>query len=248
MVKYLKFHFLRAIESKKLILTIILLIVIGISGLVLHEFFFSSIENPKLAMLSMFNSYTQFFYLVLAYVIVSNFSDDIQSGAMTLFRYMGISETKVICSKLIYFVLLCLPLVDIIVLFATFMYGCDDVNFIFRALVVLDLSLVQVILLACVVSLFARKTSYATIFVYGLFLCFNVINLMGCGLTNQADSNSISTYFVQVASNQVASVPPTWDWIAECSSEQLFSYSVLVSTTWILLLFITTLIKAKRMK
>ena len=127
-----------------------------------------------------------------------------------------------------------------------FFFGVRDPDFVFKVLLVLDLGLIQVILLACVLSLFIKKTSYATIVMYGLFLCLNIINLMGCGLTNQADSNSISTRFVQVSSGIVAALPPTWDGIVACTTEQLFHYSLLVSGTWILLLFIKTLAKAKR--
>ena len=246
MVKYLKFHFLRAIESKKLILTVGLLMIIGVAGFAMCEFFYSPVEDPMIGTLSMFNSFTQFFYLILAYVIVSNFSDDVQSGAMTLFRYMGISSVNVVVAKLIYCVLVFLPIADVFILVASAVYGCEDVEYIWKLLLILDLCIVQVILICCTVSLFVKKTSFATIVTYGLFICLNVFNAFACGLTNQADSNSLSTYYVDVISNKASQRPNSWDFIVSCNTEQLFTYTVLVSLSWIVVLLTAALVKAKR--
>ncbi len=235
MSKLIKFQFMRAFESKRLILSIGLLLLTAITGFVLCEVFYSPLEDSRLGILSLFNSFTQFFYLIFAYILVSLFADDIQSGSIILFRYMGFGTSSVVLSKIIYCLVLFIPIVDLAVVIGAFIYQCNNFEFLIKVLLVLDLSIIQVLLLACFLSQLIKKTNIATIVMYGCFLCFNIVNIFAYGLTNQADSNSLTTYFVASLSDSLRN-QPKWESVVDLTNDQLFFYSVLVNIFWILLL------------
>ena len=247
MSSFLKFQFLRAIESKKLFLTLGLIALISIGGFAMTAAFYPDLDDWRIGTCSMFNAFTQFFYLVLAYVLISLFTDDAQSGANVLFRYMGYGGIKVVLSKMLYCLVIFLPITDLIMIVSAVAYGCDDFEYIGRLVLLLDISIIQVIMIASTISSFFKKTSTATILMYGNYLFFDIVNLLGYGVTNQADGNSMTSYYVSVVSGCPMN-QPSWKAIGDYSNDQLFMFSILLNIFWILLLFITTLIKAKRMK
>lgn len=196
MIKLLKFHMLRLLDSRKIYLILFLIIIIALSGVILNEVFYSEISNFKTVILSLYNSFTQFFFLIFSYVLVSYFADDIQRGCDVLFSYIGISSIKFIFSKMIIIFLVCCLFIDSIFAIVALIYRCNDANYLIRVIGLLDLCIAQVVALACALSVLIKNTTYASATMYGIFLVSNIVNLIGFGLGNQADGNSLSSYVV----------------------------------------------------
>lgn len=237
MIRLIRFQFQRSIVSKKLVLSFVLLLLIAIAGVVLCEAFYSPLDNSRIGLLSLFNSFTQFFYLVFAFLLVSMFADDIQSGSIILLRYMGYSESAVTTSKLLFSLILFLPSVDVLVLVGALVYSCQDASFILTLITLLDLSVVQVVLTACFFSRLIKRTNIATLVMYGWFICSNILNLFLSGLINQADGNSITTYCVTIASG-MGKEQPYWSHVCELANEELFFTAVICNLVWIALLLL----------
>lgn len=71
-------------------------------------------------------------------------------------------------------------------------YRHNDIEYLILMLVTINLTLIFTVLFSIVLSLIFKKTMVATLIGYGLFIIFNIVNLVGLGLTNPADNNSIS--------------------------------------------------------
>lgn len=235
MTELVKFQFKRALESKKIILTLGLMLLILIASYALWRVYYMPLGESRYSVLTLYLVFTQFFYLVFAYLLVSVFADDIKSGAVVLFGYMGYGCLAIVLSKIIYCLVLFIPLTDLILVVWATANGCHDLGFLGEVIALLDLCIIQVVLLASFLSLIIKKTNIATIVMYGIYLCFNVINLLFNGLTNQADSNSLSTYTIQILSGMQRS-QPLWHGIEDLSNDQLFIDSILINTFWIVLM------------
>ena len=245
MGKLVRFQFSRAIESRKLILSCMLVFVITAVGLAFCKVYYMPLADPRHGMYAMFLSFTQFFYLAFGYVLISLFCDDYQSGSIELFKYLGYSANSIIVVKIIYFLVSMIPLFDFIVLLGALVFACVDVAFVLKLIILLDLCIIQVMLIACALSVFIRKTSTATIIMYGLFLALNILNLAGFGLTNQADSNSLSSFTMSITSG-IQRYQPLWHGVENLNGDQLYFYSILINVVWIIFLLALCFYKERK--
>ena len=179
-----------------LFLTLSLIFLIGILGYILNVVFYSKVSNPRLSMLSLYNSYTQFSYLMLVYVFVYTFANDFSKGINIFMEQIGYSVKKVISAKVLVLSIIIIPLVDVIFLVMNFVYGNTDFKYLLLLILIVDLGLIFIISLSIVLSLFLKKTMPATLTLYGLYIIFNILNLFLYGATNPADGNSFSTYIL----------------------------------------------------
>ena len=79
-MKILKFELKRMIRSRVLQLSITLLMLISVLAVILYNIYYADIDDSRYLLLSLYNSFTQFTYLVLAFVFVSVFCKDFQNG------------------------------------------------------------------------------------------------------------------------------------------------------------------------
>ena len=194
MNKLLIFEYKRIKKTKTLYLVWILCIVIAVLGMILNEVFNGGNAAPAQKMLSIFNSYTQFSYLILGFLFVSTFTKDNSNGVSFFYKQLGYTyKTQYICKSVVLF-LCTVPLINIITLICNFIYKNTDWKYLITMLISITLSHIYIILLASLVSLCFKTTLKTVLIFYGLFVIFNILNIFGLGLINPADGNSITTY------------------------------------------------------
>ncbi len=191
-----KFELKRMIRSNVLQLSIILMVMISVLGIILHNIYYSSVGDSRYLLLSLYNSFTQFTYLVLAFVIVSVFCKDFQTGVYKWYEQLGVSFNKVTKAKFLSLLVTILPIVNIVLLTANIFSGNKDVNYFLTILGCANLNMIYIVAVAFFLSVVFRKTIVSTLVMYGVYILFNALNLWGFGLLNPTDANSISSYYL----------------------------------------------------
>ena len=92
MLKLLKFEFKRLWKTKALVLLWILCVAIAVMGAVLNNFFYDGIDDSYRKLLSIFNAYTQFSYLILGFLFVTVFTRDNTNGIVNFYKQIGFSQ------------------------------------------------------------------------------------------------------------------------------------------------------------
>lgn len=192
MKNLISFQIKRMWNSKSLILLPILLIAIGLSGIFLTGVFYSNDASAKVKLLCVYNSYSQFTFLFLIYLFVSTFSSDFKNGIYSFMNQVGYSKRKCFLSKAVILLTMSTLITDIFIIFANFLFDNNDYEYLGIMLISINLTLIFTVLFAMLLSLLVRKTMPATLIGYGLFVAMDILNFVGYGLTNPADSNSIS--------------------------------------------------------
>ena len=241
MIKLLHFEFKRFIHSKRIILIIFLLLLIGLSGVALCHAFYSPLQEPKIGLLSLFNSYTQFTFLVLAFLFARYFARDLEDGSMILFVYLGFSKNKILFAKFLLLVIVVLPVIDITMAGGYCFYGCNDIAYLGEVLLLLNLCVLSIVSCALFFSSIFKKASITAIAMYAYFLICNVLNLFCFGLANQADGNSITTY-VAAKTSGIINSHPSLSQISSPFVENIDIFSVLINVLWVAIFIIATLI------
>ena len=199
------FQGIRMRNNRTLFLLPILLIIIGISGIFLGNLFGGSAATPKTRLLSLYNAYLQFTFLFLLYVFVSTFAKDFSNGTYTYMKQIGYSMTKCLVSKSVILVLCSFFVIDIFMIISSFVFHNTDFEFLVLMLFSINLAIIFIIFFAMVLSLTIRKTMPATLTGYGMFILLNIVNLVGYGITNPADGNSLSYTTFSALSGQTIS-------------------------------------------
>lgn len=195
-MKLLNMELKRMFRSRIFQLSIILLILIGALAMFLYNIYYRSRNDSRYVLLSLYNSYTQFTYLVLSFVFVSTFCKDFQNGVYAWYNQLGYSFGKVCLMKFISLFLTVLPLINIVFISANFISGNKDFKYFLLCTSCVNLDVIYIIMLAFFISVIFRKVVQSTLIMYGIYVIFNGINLMCYGLINPADSNSISSYYL----------------------------------------------------
>ncbi|MDR2044794.1 MAG: hypothetical protein LBQ15_10635 [Clostridium sp.] len=194
---------MKRLKNRKILLLLpILLLVIGAMGLVLGILFYGQDASPKMWLVSVYNSYTQFTFLFMIYVFVSTFSDDFAKGIYAFMKQVGYPLNQCIFTKAIAMYLVSFLGTNLFLIMTNIMSGNTDDPYLLMILVSVNLSLIFIILFAIVLSLLVKKTLAATLTGYGLFLLMDVLNFVGFGLTNPSDGNSISSVAIRVLAGQ----------------------------------------------
>lgn len=81
-MKILKMELKRIYRNYMLQLSIVLIILIAFLGIILNNIYYASRNDSRFLLLSLYNSFTQFIYLVLAFVFVSVFVKIFKMGFM----------------------------------------------------------------------------------------------------------------------------------------------------------------------
>lgn len=193
MKKLLSLEFRRLKKNNTLILLVTLMVAIGIFGYILNIIFYPDSDNAKVGILSMYNAYTQFLFLILAYIFSNIFAGDFSRGITLFYRQMGVSLKKLIACKAMLVMALIIPAVDLIFVIVNILYKNSDWGYLLLVIACVDLGIIFTVVLSILVAVIAKKVMTATIVMYGLFLVFDVINTVSFGITNPADSNSLTT-------------------------------------------------------
>ncbi len=198
MVRLFQFQFIRLKNQKLIILLPILLLIIGGTGILLGYIYYNDIgAESRMWLFSLYNSYTQFTYLFLIYILVSFFANDFKNGIYSFMNQLGFSIRKCVAGKAVLLFAITVIIMDLFFLITNFAVGNEDYYFLFLILLSVDLSLIFIVLFTLLLSLVIRKTMVATIVGYLLFVAMDVVNFVGFGLTNPADGNSISSITFQ---------------------------------------------------
>ena len=175
-------------------MTVILCVVIAVLGMALNELFYKNDNNPMGKMMSIFNAYTQFSYLILGFLFVQTFAKDYPNGVVNFYKQLGYSLTQQYICKFLVMVICTVPCIDVVVLICNFAYGNNNMKFLLIELLSLTFTLGYIILLAMFVASILKNTVKAVLVFFGLFVLFNIINIVAWGLINPADGNSIVTF------------------------------------------------------
>ncbi len=244
-MKLLNLEIKRMFRSRIIQLTIILLILIGALAMFLYNIYYSSRNDTRYVILSLYNSYTQFTYLVLSFVFVSTFCKDFQNGVYAWYNQLGYSFDKVCISKFTSLFLTVLPLMNIIFISANIISRNSDFKFFILSTICVNLDVIYIIVLAFFISVIFRKVVQSTLIMYGIYVIFNGVNLMCYGLVNPADSNSISSYYL--GNLIITQSHHSLDKIS-LSNNLLCSLSISLPIIWIVVLLIATTFITKRRK
>lgn len=179
---------------KVLYLAWFLCIIIAVLGMVLNRLFYGDTADSSTKMLSIFNSYTQFSYLILGFLFVTTFTKDNVNGVTSFYKQIGFSYTKQYFGKMIVLFVCIVPVIALITIICNFIYGNSNLDYFIVLLIAIIVSQIYIMLLAILISLIFENTVKAVLLFFGLFIVFNLLNIVCFGLVNPADSNSILTY------------------------------------------------------
>lgn len=244
-MKILKFELKRMYRSHILQLSMILLVMIGILGVVLYNIYYRDIENSRYLLLSLYNSFTQFTYLVLAFIFVLVFCKDFQNGVYAWYKQLGISGKKVIIMKFVSLLITVLPIVNISLIIAQICIGNADIRYFVSIILFTNLNLIYTISLALFLSVMLKKVIVSTLVMYGMYIVSNGLNLCLFGLCNPADSNSATSYYLAKMLNPLQ-IHYSLNKI-DISSSLLFFIAIAIPLIWILA-FIVSSIYIKKYK
>ena len=187
------------------LLPLLLIIIIGISGIFLGYLYGGSDATPKTRLLFLYNAYLQFTFLFLLYVFVSTFAKDFSNGTYTYMKQIGYSMSKCLVSKSVILFLCSIFVINIFMVITSLAFHNTDLEFLVLMLLSINLAVIFIIFFAMALSLTIKKTMPATLTGYGMFILLNIVNLVGYGITNPADGNSLSYTTFSALSGQTIS-------------------------------------------
>lgn len=147
-MKILKFELKRMIRSRVLQLSITILMLISVLGVILYNIYYANIDDSRYLLFSLYNSFTQFTYLVLAFVFVSVFCKDFQNGVYAWYEQLGVSFFKVTIAKFISILVAVFPLLNIVFIIANLLSGNHDTNYFMLTVFCVNLNIIYIIALA----------------------------------------------------------------------------------------------------
>lgn len=245
-MKLFKLEFTRMIRSRILQLSLGLLLLIGVLGMVLYNAYYKPRNDSRYVLLSLYNSYTQFTYLVLGFVFVSTFCKDFQNGVYAWFKQIGYDFRHVCIVKLIVLLVTVLPLLNIVFIGAQLIIRNTDVGYFSLCIACVNLDVIYIVILSLFISVLFKKVIQSTLIMYGLFIVFNGMNLVLYGMINPADSNSISSYYLGKLLNSNQSHYSLTK--VSLQDSLLCLVSLLLPIIWIILLLIATVFTKRHRK
>lgn len=196
MKKLFNLEMKRLYRSKVFLLMILLMILIGGLGIVLNQVFYKNMTDKRMILLSLYSSYTQFTYLVLGFIFVSIFAKDYQNGVYAWIIQMNYRMGQILLAKAATACVMIVPLIDIVFIATKVVCGIQDKAYLGLCILHVDFNILYIILLALLLSIIMKKVIQATLTMYGLFVVFNGANLIGYGMVNPSDSNSLCSYYL----------------------------------------------------
>lgn len=234
MLKLFKFEYLRLKNNRTLFLLPILLIIVGFSGILLTQIYSSANTSSHLTLFNIYNAYAQFVFLFISFIYIYTFSEDFAKGSYAFYRQIGYSLRKCLFVKV---VLLYIPTALVVTLFiglSALKFQIHDFSKVMIAIVTINFGLLFCIVFSLFLSVIFKKTMFASVTNFIIYIACNILNLVFLGLTNPLDGNSLSTgmikyLFLGNISNQ--SVVKT-HWIFETWN---FLFAIVPSIVYILL-------------
>lgn len=175
-------------------LCLLLLALIGLLGTVLSHIYYGEQNDPRYLLYGLYNSYAQFTYLILGFVLVSVYAKDYQNGVYVWYKQMDRSFKQVATAKTMVLLAVMLPFLNVIFVIAHIISKNRDFGYFVMCLISANFSVLYIVSVAFIISILVKKVIQATLIMYGLFVIFNGLNLIGYGVVNPSDSNSIVTY------------------------------------------------------
>lgn len=196
MKKLFNLEMKRLYRSKVFLLMILLMVLIGGLGIVLNQVFYKDMADERMILLSLYNSYTQFTYLILGFVFVSIFAKDYQNGVYAWMNQMNYGMGQVLLAKVATACVVIIPLIDIVFIVTQVICGIQDKEYLGLCILHVDFNVLYIVLLALLLSIIMKRAIQATLTMYGLLVIFNGANLIGYGMVNPSDSNSLCSYYL----------------------------------------------------
>lgn len=194
MITLFKLEWKRLKRNFVIPLCLLLLALIGLLGAVLSHIYYSKQNDPRYLLYGLYNSYAQFTYLILGFVVISVYAKDYQNGVYAWYRQMNRSFKQVATAKTMVLLTVMLPFLNVVFIIAQIVSKNQDIGYFAMCLVSANLSMIYIVALAFIISVLVKKVIQATLIMYGLYVLFNGLNLIGYGVINPSDSNSIVTY------------------------------------------------------
>ena len=187
------------------------------------------------ALMSFYNAFAQFTFLVLGVFYAYTFAKDFGRGTYTYYEQVGFGLSCVIGARAaVLMAMSALPIVLIYVVFVVF-GGGGSIPLVLFVIMSVMLMVVFVLLLSALLAILFKEPLFAVLAIITLFLSFSLVNYFFYGLTNQADTSSLTSFVVgrmvglQSADYQsLSSLKIDWDVWG-------MPVSLLLSVTWILL-------------
>lgn len=237
----------RLYRNHTLHMIILLLFLITIVGIGLNKIYYDDLHDSRFLLMSLYNSFTQFTYLVLAFSFVSVFCKDFQNGGYIWYRQQGYSFKTVTIAKFLSLLLITLPVINIILFVTEIISDNHDYNFFSKIIACANINIVYIVVLAFFLSIIFRKVILATMTMYGIYILCNILNLWGYGIFNPVDGNSITTYYLGKLINPLQSHYSLNK--IHLSDFQFMLSSIAIPIVWIVfLLFLTIIIQSIKKK
>lgn len=191
-----KMEFKRLLRSRVYQLCQLLLILIGGLAAILNYVYYRGQGDSRYNLFGLYNSYTQFTYLVLGFVFISMFAKDFQNGVYSWFRQLGYDFGRIIAVKLAVLITAILPLLNLIFIVVQLFSDKLYYGYFIKCLLSVNFGVIYIMVLALTISLLFKKVIQSTLIMYGLFIVLNGLNLVLYGLVNPSDANSITSYYL----------------------------------------------------
>lgn len=244
MSKLLRFEFKRALRNHMSLYMCVISVLIGLLGFGVSILLTKDDFSAKVGIVGLYNAYSQFSYLILGVFFVFVFTKDFQFGHYQYIKQLGFELKHQFIAKILVILASTMPVMVLVYCVFGLILGIDDFLMLFQILAINLLSMLFIVLWALLVSLIFKRTITSTLVLYSAFLVFDIINYLGYGLTNPADSNSFSTFVV----SQIADLAPSHLMLAELKidySEYGFLLAIIVECAWIAILLIASIIRIR---
>ncbi len=244
MGKIIAFEFERIKNKKIIILLPFLLVLIGFAGILLGNLYYPE-GDVDVRILQVYSAYIQFVFIFTSYVYISSYTSDFGNGNYAFMKQLGYSFIKVIVSKTILLYIITVIFTNLFLISASIYLGCTNIGYLIAIIISLDLSLLFVILFSLFISLLIKRTTQATLVTFGMFIVFNISNLLFYGLTNPSDANSISFVTLQ----KMSGLPITHDTLSTLSidfEKYRYLFITIPSLIWIMMLCVGIGILSKK--
>ncbi|GAB2023362.1 hypothetical protein RyT2_24380 [Pseudolactococcus yaeyamensis] len=198
MLNLFEFEYLRFKNNRVLFLLPILLIVIGFSGVLLTQIYTDGSISSYLTLFNIYNAYAQFVFLFISFIYIYSFSEDFSKGSYAFYRQIGYSLRKCLFVKLVLLYIPTALIVTFFIVLSALKFQIHEILKIVIAVITINFGLLFCIVFSLFLSLLLKKkTMFAAVTNFIIYIACNILNLVLLGLTNPLDGNSLSTSMVK---------------------------------------------------
>lgn len=195
----LGFELKRLIKNKELLMSIIAIIIILISNIILESVFYKDNISPNLRLVNLYNSFSQFMFLVFAPILGGLVSNDFNNNSIYFYLNNNISIKKYYFNRIFSFIIMLTSILTVIffLYYTIFELPLYESFIVFISLLI---SFNFMVVISGVLSLIFKKkgkTSMMIIFTWFIMSVINIIPIKGIkGKMFLVDNNSYTSYII----------------------------------------------------